>query len=373
MRIGFDLRYRGDAFPGIGRYSDELVRALIALPDAPQLVLFSDQPAALRRDLPGTEIVAVRSGPFSLQQQLELPLLARRSRIDLLHSPYFVKPYLLPCPSLLTVFDLLPLLVPTTLSARGRRFYRFAVTLAARTSRHIVTASASARADLEQLLGVPPDRISVIPLAAADHFRPQPAAAVTELRRRLHLPAHYLLFVGANKGHKNLDRLLQAFQLIRPQLPAALADCRLVIAGPPEQHGSSAADLAAGYGLQDAVQILHRLPAADLPALYSGALLLAYPSSYEGFGLPPLEAMACDTPVLCSYAGSLPEVVGDAALTVDPHNRREIADGLLQLLRSPQLRARLQARGRRQAARFSWQRTAAATCDLYRRLIDQPH
>jgi glycosyltransferase involved in cell wall biosynthesis len=372
VRVGIDLRYRGDAFPGIGRYSDELVRALTALPAAPQLVLFSNQPAVHRDAFPHSEIVAVRSGPFSLSQQAELPLLARRSRLDLLHSPYFVKPYLLPCPSLLTIFDLLPLLLPATLSPRGRRFYRLAVTLAARTSRHIVTASASARADLEQLLGVPPARISVIPLAAADHFRPQPAAAVTDLRRRLQLPDHYLLFVGANKAHKNLDRLLQAFQLIRPQLPAALTDCRLVIAGPPEQHGSSAAQLAARYGLQDAVQVLHHLPAADLPALYSGALLLAFPSSYEGFGLPPLEAMACDTPVLCSYAGSLPEVVADAALSVDPHSRHEIADGLLQLLTNPLLRARLQARGRIQAARFSWQRTAVATRDLYQRLIEQP-
>lgn len=371
MRIGIDLRYRGDAFPGIGRYSDELVRALSALPAAPQLVLF--QTAGDRRDHPSAEVVTVTSGPFSLRQQLELPLLARRARIDLLHSPYFVKPYLLPCPSLLTIFDLLPLLVPSTLSARGRRWYRLAVTLAARTSRHIVTASQSARADLEHLLGVPPERISVIPLAAAPQFRPQSAEQIAALRAHYRLPQHYFLFVGANKAHKNLARLLQAWQIVRPQLPTALSTCRLVIAGPPEQHGTSAATLAAELALGDAVQILHDLPAADLPALYSGALCLAYPSSYEGFGLPPLEAMACDTAVLCSYAASLPEVVGDAALTVDPHSRAEIAAALLQLLTNPHLRARLQARGRVRAAQYSWQRTAAATRDLYATLIEQTH
>jgi alpha-1,3-rhamnosyl/mannosyltransferase len=188
------------------------------------------------------------------------------------------------------------------------------------------------------------------------------------MRRRYGVPRHYVLFVGSNKPHKNVDRLLRAWQRVLPELPSSLSDAILVVAGKFDPRYPLPTVMAAGYGLQERVKVLSHVSDDDLPALYSGALLFVFPSSYEGFGLPPLEAMACGVPVVCAYAGSLPEVVGEAALTVDPHSMHEIADGILRVLRSPALYQFLRQRGQQRATLFSWRATAQATLAVYERV-----
>lgn len=366
LRIGFDARYIGDHFPGIGRYITALLPELSSLSRQHHLFVLVNADQALP-PLNGTSVerITVRSTPFALTQQLELPLLATRLQLDVLHSPYIVKPYLLPCPSVVTIYDVLPLRYPTTLSPRGRRFYRLALRLAARSARSLITISTVSRDDLAFHLRIPRERIVVTPLAAAPSFTPQPVDEITDMRLRYGLPRHYVLYVGSNKPHKNIDRLLRAWERVIPELPASLTDTVLVIAGKFDPRYPLPATIANERGLSERVKILPGVSDDDLPALYSGALLFVFPSSYEGFGLPPLEAMACGTPVVCAYAGSLPEVVGEAALTVDPHNMHEIAEGILRVLRSPDLARFLRERGKRQAARFSWRATAQATLDVY--------
>lgn len=371
MRIGFDGRYAGDHFPGIGRYSLGLARALAELEHGHSLVLILDPRAAVGRydmvalgGLPGVEIAHLAASPFSLGQQLALPALARKLRLDLLHSPYFIKPYLgLPCPSVVTIYDLIGWRFPRTLALRGRLLYRAAMAMAVRSAAAVLTISESARADIEHVYAPPPGRVVVTPLAAGRSFRPQSAEAVAALRARLGLPEQYVLYVGSNKPHKNLERLVRGWG--RALEAGVGAQVELVIAGHAAQSHAALQALVAEQGLTASVRFVPRVADADLPALYSGAAVFAFLSYYEGFGLPPLEAMACGAPVLCAYASSLPEVVGEAALTVDPYSSQEIGAGLVRLLRSPALRQLLSERGRRRALEFSWRRTALGTLRVY--------
>jgi glycosyltransferase involved in cell wall biosynthesis len=374
MRIGFDARYAGDPFPGIGRYSLGLVQALAELQFDHHLIVFQHDPGRSTpyrleafAQIPGIELVSVRSGPFSAGQQVELPLLARRLRLDLLHSPYLIKPYLLPCPSIVTIFDLLGSHFPQTLSPRGRRFYRIALRLAVWSSTAIVTMSQHAREDIVHLSGVPRGRVTVTVGAAMGHFKPQSLDTVAAVQRRYDLPERYILYLGSSKPHKNLERLLRAWEriLADDRYQQARAGVVLVIAGPSDPQRAALQRFAGERELDAHVRFLPSITEVDLAALYSGALFFVFPSYYEGFGLPPLEAMACGTPVLCAYAASLPEVVGEAALTVDPFNVHEIAEGMGRLLTNPSLRRQLSASGLQRARRFSWRRTAFETLAVY--------
>ena len=380
MRIGFDGRYAGDHFPGIGRYSLGLVRALAELEHGHTLVLILDPRAPAGRydmaalgELPGVEVAHLAAAPFSLRQHVALPALARRLRLDLLHSPYFIKPYLgLPCPSVLTLYDLIGWRFPRTLSLRGRLLYRSAMALAVRSSDAIITISESARSDIEYVYKPKPGQVVVTPLAAGRSFRPQSPATIAALRARHGLPERYVLYVGSNKPHKNLERLVRGWG----RVVEAGGDREigrqgdrertvLVIAGHAAHDDGELRALVAEKGLGATVRFVPNVDDSDLPALYSGATVFAFLSYYEGFGLPPLEAMACGAPVLCAYASSLPEVVGDAALTVDPYSSAGIAAGLARLLCSPALRRSLSERGRRRALEFSWRRTALGTLRVY--------
>ncbi|NTU82536.1 MAG: glycosyltransferase family 4 protein [Chloroflexales bacterium] len=375
MRIGLDARYASDHFPGIGRSIVGLVRALAELGHGHTLVLIVDPRAgggrydigALTR-LPGVEVARLAASPFGLAQQTAVPALARRLRLDLLHSPYFVKPYLgLPCPSVVTVYDLIGWRFPRTLSWRGRLFYRASMALAVRTAAAIITISESARADLAHIYGLPAERLAVTPLAVERRFRPRPAEEVEAARARHGLPERYVLYVGSNKPHKNLERLARAWERVLAE--GAAGGATLVIAGHEDRKHPELRRFVAERGLGATVRFLPNVDDSDLPALYSGATVFAFPSYYEGFGLPPLEAMACGAPVLCAYASSLPEVVGPAALTVDPFSMIEMAEGLVRLLHNPSLRRELSARGQRRAREFSWRRTALGTLRLYERVM----
>jgi alpha-1,3-rhamnosyl/mannosyltransferase len=374
MRIGLDARYTGRHFPGIGRYTLGLARGLAELEHGHTLVLIYGPNRDARYDLaaiaalPGVEVAQARTTAFAPGQQIELPRLARRLGLDLLHSPYYVKPYFgLPCPSVLTVYDLLGWRYPRALSLRGRLFYRALMGLAVRTADAIVTVSLSARDDIAHCYNVPASSIDVTPLAAERRFEPQPLEAVAAMRERYNLPERYVLYLGANKPHKNLERLLCAWERVLAA-GAAPPDAVLVLAGHEDPAYPEPRRLVVERNLGQRVRFLPDPADADLPALYSGALIFVFPSYYEGFGLPPLEAMACGAPVVCSSAGSLVEVVGDAALTVDPLQMLELAEGLSRLLRNAALRQTLRERGLTRARGFTWRRTALETLRVYDRL-----
>ena len=294
-------------------------------------------------------------------------------------------PYLPGVPTLLTVYDLIPLRYPAYSSPRARFFSRWMTRLALRTARHVIAISEFTRRDFMAEFGLQSDQITTIPLAAGPAFQPQPPEAIAAVRVRYDLPERFVLYLGSNKPHKNLTRLVEAWQMADGRWQ--IANCKLVIAGAWDDRYPEARELATSSGMKTSTEngqhpvSSNQLPVwlgpvleADLPALYSAATAFVFPSLYEGFGLPVLEAMACGTPVVCSDTSSLPEVAGDpsagsgpsAALLINPLDTAALAETLRLILTDDGLQAELRRRGLIQAARFTWQQTAAATLAIYR-------
>lgn len=367
MIFSLDVRTATPHFPGIGRYVTNLAQAMrMQLQPGERLHLIGN-PAQAERFAPmidaSVQFVACQATPFAWTQQWRVPLLLRRiadRAAHLYHSPYYLMPYLPGAPTVLTHYDLIPLYFPAYVSPRARLLFRVALRLALRTARRIVAISEASRRDLLATFALAPQRVITTPLAPEPRFQPQPAAAIAAVRARYALPPRFVLYLGINKPHKNLVALLQAYA----QLPAHAPP--LVIAGAWDERYPEAKQAAVTLDLTARVHFLGPVAEADLPALYAAATLFVFPSQYEGFGLPVLEAMACGTPVACSNVSSLPEVAGDAARLFDPATPAAIAEALEQLLDAPALCETLRTRGLAQAARFSWARTAALTLDVYR-------
>jgi alpha-1,3-rhamnosyl/mannosyltransferase len=366
MRIALDGRTVHDHFPGIGRYTYNLAAALGAA--APQLeLLLLHNPSGrgnTRYELeslalqPNVRLVPVDVPIFSAAEQWRLPTLLRQLQPDIYHAPYYIMPYRPGVSTVVTLYDLVPLQQPRGYSPFARLMFAATVRLAARAAAQLITLSRASARDLQRRFSLPQARLTVIPLAADPAFVPQPAAAIAALRARLGLPENYLLYFGSNKPHKNLPRLVRAFMALQDTPP-------LVIAGHWDPRFPEARQLAEGAGLR--VRFLGPVTSGDLPALYSGALLFVFPSLAEGFGLPPLEAMACGAPVVCSGASSLPEVVGDAGLLFDPADTAALQAALQRALADSGLRQELRQRGQARAAQFTWRATAEQTAAVYAR------
>lgn len=369
MRVGIDGRYIQDHFPGIGRYTYSLINALAPLAaDDTLVVLYNPALPNSRYDLaalaryPNVELVRLDVPTFSLAEQLHLPFLISHLSCDVFHSPYYVKPYRLAVLSILTLYDVIPTRYPAYYPRRTRLLIRWLQRLALRTAAHGIAISETTKSDFIHYYGLAPQHITAIPLAADDHFRPAEPAAIAAVRGRYNLPPHYILYLGSNKPHKNLEALIDAFS----RIPHRASRFTLVIAGAWDPRYPEPRQRAEILGLESVVRFLGPVSESDLPALYSGATAFVFPSLYEGFGLPVLEAMACGAPVACSNTSSLPEIVGDAALTFDPTNVEAMAAALDRLLSDSELRAELRQRGLERAQRFSWAETARRTLGVYR-------
>ncbi len=377
-----DARTAQPHFPGIGRYVSNLARALIPLlVTAEQLTLLCDPACVLSAPAgapPGSNVrtVTLATSPFSLAQQWVIPQLLRRLHADLYHSPYIAMPYLPGVPALLTVYDLIPLRYPAHSTTRARLFAGGMTRLALHTARQIVAISEFTRNDFITEFKLQPDRVTAIPLAADPAFQPQSPEAIAAIRARYALPETFALYLGSNKPHKNLVRLVEAWSATAgsdisgsdTERKSQTANRKLVIGGAWDERYPEARQRGEVLELGKSVVWLGAVPENDLPALYAAASVFVFPSLYEGFGLPVLEAMACGTPVICSNTSSLPEVAENAALLVDPADTATLAEALHRVLSNDDLRAMLRSRGLEQAAQFSWERTAAATLALYRQI-----
>lgn len=370
MVFTLDVRTATPHFPGIGRYVTNLARALAGqLQPSEGLLLLGHPDQASQFAMlctPVVQFLACPAAPFGVEQQWLVPHLLRqraaRSPV-LYHSPYYLMPYRPGAPTLLTHYDLIPLRFPAYVTLRARLIFGAAMRLALRAAHHVIAISEASRRDLLATFPVAPARVATTPLAPDPHFRPQPAAVIDELRARYALPARFVLYLGINKPHKNLVTLLHAYA----QLPVSVPP--LVIAGAWDDRYPEPKQAAAMLNLTARVHFLGPVAEAELPALYAAAAVFVFPSRYEGFGLPVLEAMACGTPVACSNVSSLPEIAGDAALQFNPNDASAIAQAIQRLLEETTLCADLQARGLMQAARFTWERTAALTLSSYRKLL----
>ncbi len=256
-----------------------------------------------------------------------------------------------------TMHDIIPVEHPEWFNARFAAWYKWLLPRLAHRVRHMIAVSHFTKARLVERFGVRPDKISVVWNGVDSRFHPRDAAEILEVRQALGIEyPRYILSLGSLEPRKNLKRLLQAWSRLLPELPG---DIELVVVG---ARGASLVFQDAGIDVApERVRFAGYAKWEHLPALYSGALALVYPSLYEGFGLPPLEAMACGTPVVTSNSTSLPEVTGDSALLVDPLDVDSIAEGLLRIVSDGALRSQLSSRAQVRAARMSWDQSAVET------------
>ncbi len=366
MHVAIDARLTGYTTGGIARYTRELAFALAELaPEHRFTWLMSRHKApsfAVAPDQSRVRRTPLLTPPHHRWEQLTLPLELLRIRPNLLHSPDFIPPFRRSCPAVITIHDLGFLLYPETLTDESRRYYG-QVGRAVQSAERIIAVSHSTARDLAERLGAT-RRVRVIHNGIGAEFRPQAVADVAATRRQYGLDKPYILFLGTVEPRKNVVTLLRAFRAVR-----ARHDVQLALAGRRGWLYEPVFDEIERLGLGGDVRIIDNGPADHFPALYSGASAFAYPSLYEGFGLPPLEAMACGTPTVVADTSSLPEVVGDAALLHAPTDDQALADALLRLLEDEALHADLGRRGLARAARFSWRRAAHQTLDVYREAL----
>ncbi|MEE8391496.1 MAG: glycosyltransferase family 1 protein [Anaerolineae bacterium] len=298
-----------------------------------------------------------------LWEQLVQPWTLRQIEADLVHGPVFIGPLLAPCPIVITIHDLSFIRFPDLFRPANRLYLTVLTRLSARRARRLIAVSAHAAAETAQLLGVPSERIDVVYHGVDPAFRPLSANQVAAFRQRQGLPERFVLFVGTLEPRKNLVRLIEAFARIHN------GRTKLMLVGGKGWLYDELFARVQGLGLEDAVVFPGYVMNDDLPLWYNAATVLAYPSVYEGFGLPVLEAQACGTPVLTSNVSSLPEAAGDGALMVDPYDVDALAVGLNQMLTDEALRCELQERGLIHARQFSWPRAAQETARVYRQAL----
>lgn len=368
MHIILDARTATPHFPGIGRYVTSLTRALLPelSPDDRLTVLYDAEYPQLWPNSPQFQAIPLNLSPFGLAQQWVIPQLLKRLDGDLYHSAYYLMPYRPGIPSILTVYDVIPLLFPDQSSFRARCLFRWAMLLALRAVQRVIAISQSTQGDFIAHFRSSAGKLTAIPLAVDPAFCPQPPEGVAAVRARYGLPEQFVLYLGSNKPHKNLVRLIDAWSHITEYGIRST----LVLAGAWDARYPESRQRVAALGLEDTVRFLGPLPEADLPAFYSAATAFVFPSLYEGFGFPILEAMACGAPVVCSDTSSLPEVAGDAVLYVNPLSIDSIAEGIARVWQGSDLRAAMREKGYAQAAKWSWKRTALQTLQVYRELVN---
>jgi glycosyltransferase involved in cell wall biosynthesis len=293
---------------------------------------------------------------------------ARRWGADLLHVPYWAGPLSTRLPAVVTVHDLIPALLPAYSGGTLGVLYTRLVSHTARRAALVLTDSAASRQDILTHLHLPSERVEAIPLAADPGFRPvEDLAILAKMREKYALPPRYLLYLGGFDVRKNVTGILRAYARLD------LDDVTLVVAGRlPTRTSAVIQDprpLAAELGVAGRVRFCGWVDERDKPALYSGALAALFPSRYEGFGLPPLEAMSCGTPVIVSDRASLPEIVGDGGLYVAPDDVDALAQAMRDLASNVQLRQTLAQAALAQSARFTWSQTARATLAAYQRAL----
>ncbi len=370
MRIAIDARKLHDF--GIGTYIRNILIGLTRLDQQTEYVILC-RPEDL--DVAGTlggnfRAVAESARPYSLSEQVRIPLSLVRERAHLLHEPHYVLPPATRCRSVVTIHDCIHLMFPQYLSGRLAHLYaRAAMWSAVHKADQILTVSEASKRDILRFFDIPEDRIAVIYNAIDERFLAPPDEERMDLiRQRYQLDHPFVLYAGNIKPHKNLERLIDAFGRVRA---SGLADLRLVIIGDDVSKYPPLRQAIHRHRLDKVVRFLGFQPYDTLAAFYRLARAFAFPSLYEGFGLPPLEAMACGTPVVTSNVSSLPEVAGGAAVLVDPHDAASIAKGLERAVTDETLRSELVQRGLARARDFSWAQSVAAIHRIYLDVLER--
>ena len=364
MRIAIDARKLRDY--GIGTYIRNLLRHLARLDTRTEfVVLCREEDRVFAAEL-GENFRAVpeRSRGYSVREQIAVPLDLRRERVDLFHAPHYVLPPLTPCRSVVTIHDCIHLRFPQYLPNRlGYAYARSSLWVAAHRSARVLTVSEASKRDILSYFRIPESKIAVIYNAIDERFHEEPAAdEVARVQERYQLYDPFVLYAGNIKPHKNLERLIEAFHTIRR---GDLSNVKLLIIGDEISKYATLRRAVHRYKLHQHVRFFGFVPDATLAILYRLARVFVFPSLYEGFGLPPLEAMASGTPVITSNVSSLPEVVGDAAMLIDPYEPAAIAGAMRRVLADDRLRDDMRERGFARVRDFSWDRSVRRVREIY--------
>lgn len=371
MRIAIDAHMVGTRGTGNETYVVNLSKALASIDTTNEYRLYTYNPALLPGELlrpSNFSALRVRPALSAIRIPLSMPFLSWKDGHDLLHVNYIAPP-MCPCHTVVTIHDISYEFFPEFFSPRDRTLLSTFVPVSAKRASKIITVSNNTKQDIIERYGVDEDSIVVTHEAADPAF-----AQITDERllRRVRdeygISDDFLLAVGNLQPRKNLPRLVEAFADL---IQSGAIRHQLVIAGQAFWRESEIIDLVEDKHLQDHVVFTGYVPREDLVLLYNAATLFLYPSLYEGFGLPPLEAMACGTPVITSNCSSLPEVVGDAALLIDPRDTEQLAQAVAKALSSDELRRELSLRGLERAKSFSWERTARETLSVYEEVLTQ--
>jgi glycosyltransferase involved in cell wall biosynthesis len=364
MRIGLDVRLTYYTHGGIAKYMRQLAVQVPLLDSGPSHVHFYRRaaPVTFSRRAQRVECWTPAHHPW---ETFALGVELAPHRLDVFHSPDFIPPRWGYRRSVVTVHDLAFLHYPQFLTEESRAYYNAQIRYAVRRADAIAAVSEATKSDLVNLLGVSPDKITVTHEGVDPEFQPLSEAATQAVLAQLRLSPGYLLFVGTFEPRKNVPGLLHAYARLRAQRPDAPL---LVLVGNRGWLFAEAMRLARELGLEQHLRFFENFPDADLPAIYNGAGVTVLPSHYEGFGFPVLEAMACGVPAVVANRSALPEVAGEAALTVNPDDAEELACAIGRALEDSALRADLRQKGLERARQFSWPRTARETLALYKRI-----
>ena len=367
MRIAIDAHSVGTGLGGNESYATNLVEALAEIDDVNRYTLYVTRREAVERfsnrwpnfsvrvTLPHSPLIRI---PLTLSAEL------RRNPVDVLHVQFTAPPFS-PCPVVVSIHDLSFEHLPKTFKWRSCKQLRITVRRSAREAAQVIALSEYARSDIIDTYRVSPEKVSVIPLAAPAHFRPvNDEQELQRVRQTYGIEGDYILSVGAIQPRKNLSRLVTAYSRLRRANPEGKLP-RLVLVGKCAWLYDETLRTIKELEVSNSVVLTGYVPEADLPALYSGALCFVYPSYFEGFGLPPLEAMKCGAPVIVGNKTSLPEVVGDAGLLVDPFEVDDIAAAIEKVISDSNLRAQLHVKGLERAKLFDWRETARQTLAVY--------
>lgn len=384
LKIGIDARMFSDSFTGIGRYNFELTKRFFSQRPLPrslpqrereeiEWVIFMNEPEYSKYNFPPhVRKVLVNAPHYSFAEQVKFLKLLNKERCDLVHFTHFNAPLLYRGTFVTTIHDTTISFYPgKKMNSWWRKLaYNFVIRHAIGKAQKVITVSENTKRDVENLFKTDPSKIQTVHNGIGAEFHPISDIEKKVIREKFQLFDPFLLYTGNWREHKNLVRLLQAFKSIlekasQPDGPASLKDLQLVITGKPDPYYPEVIETIEKLDLKRSVKLVGLVDQDDLIRLYGAADVYVFPSLYEGFGLPPLEAMQCETPVASSRISAIPEVCGDAAQYFDPKDIEDMSTQILKVLLDEALRADLIIKGQEQIKKFSWERAADETLKIY--------
>lgn len=377
--IGIDARMFSDAFTGIGRYTYELTYRFFEKNPDIQWVLFMNDPEFSQYNFPHPHVrsVCVNAAYYSLAEQTRFLKILEKEKCDLVHFTHFNVPLFYRRPFVVTIHDTTISFYPgKKMNVWWRKYaYQKVIENAIKKSQKIITVSDNTKKDIEKLFSAPSQKIQTIWNGIGDDFKPISQIKKDTVREKFGINPHFLLYTGVWREHKNLVNLLRAFRLILDKAhkkdgPQKLKNLHLVLTGKEDPYYPEVKKTIHDLDLTSHIKHVGLVDREDLQALYSAAGVYVFPSLYEGFGLPPLEAMKCHTPVCASRISSIPEVCGDAVEYFDPHNVLNMAEKIMAVLTQDALREELILKGQKRVTLFSWDKAAEQTLHIYRSVLE---